>query len=183
MGWLNQDWYCFYIFLLTMVIKLNTFYLFNYFYIIRGGLTLRIIKLKDKKELLLEVYENISNMRLECVCNVKETCAASELTVRQIEYLKIIDKYKDITFSRLAELTNNSKPTITEMINKFINLNMVYREKSLDDGRISYILLTDQGKMIARYERITMERIVDRVLNYLTEEEIDTLLTLLAKVK
>ncbi|MGL1892252.1 MAG: MarR family winged helix-turn-helix transcriptional regulator [Spirochaetaceae bacterium] len=139
--------------------------------------------MNETRELLLEAYESISNIRSECACNVKKTCAASELTVRQIEYLKIIDKYDDMTFSRLAELTNNSKPTISEMINKFINLNMVYREKSPDDGRISNIFLTDQGKMIARYERITIERVIDRILNNLTKEEIETLIKLFSKVK
>lgn len=139
--------------------------------------------MKDKRELILEAFENISKMRLECVCNVKETCAASELTVRQIEYLKVIDNYDYMTFSRLADLTNNSKPTITEMINKFISLKMVYREKCPDDGRISYIFLTEQGKMVARYEKITTERVVDRFMKYLTNDEINTLLTLFMKVK
>lgn len=141
------------------------------------------MKLKGVRELLLEAYENISNIRIECTGNVKSTCAASELTVRQIEYLKIIDMYKDLTFSRLADLTNNSKPTVTEMINKFIKLDLVYREKSPEDGRISYIYLTDQGVTIARYERITMERVVDRILNSLTESEIESLINLFRKVK
>lgn len=139
--------------------------------------------MNETRELLLEAYKSISNIRSECAFNVRKTCAASELTVRQIEYLKIIDKYNDMTFSRLAELTNNSKPTISEMINKFIKLNMAYREKSPNDGRISYIFLTDQGKMIARYERITMERVVDRILNNLAKDEIETLIELFSKVK
>lgn len=139
--------------------------------------------MNETKELLLEAYESISVIRSECAFNVKKTCAGSELTVRQIEYLKIIDRYDDMTFSRLAELTNNSKPTITEMINKFINIKMVYREKSPDDGRISNIFLTDQGKMIARYERITIDRVIDRILDNLSKDEIKTLIRLFSKVK
>ncbi|WP_243684757.1 MarR family transcriptional regulator [Methanosarcina barkeri] len=43
-----------------------------------------------------------------------------------------------MTFSRLARITRNSKPTITEMVNKFVKMDCVYKEKSSKDGRIFF---------------------------------------------
>jgi DNA-binding MarR family transcriptional regulator len=71
------------------------------------------------------------------------------MTVKQIGYLKVIHEHGELTFTRLAEITGNSKPTITEMINKFVRMECAYREKSSGDGRILYIRLTEKGQMIA----------------------------------
>ncbi|MCP4131091.1 MAG: winged helix-turn-helix transcriptional regulator [bacterium] len=137
----------------------------------------------SKRDELLEAYENLLKVRGECACEIMNECAVSNLTVKQIEYLKIIDRNNDVTFSKLAEITRNSKPTITEMINKFINFDCVFKKKSLDDGRVSFIRLTDQGERIARAEQITILKVVDRMIHSLSENEIEILITIFKKVK
>ncbi len=81
---------------------------------------------------------------------------------------------REVTFSRLAEITRNSKPTITEMINKFVRMECVYREQCPDDGRILYIRLTDKGKKIAQAERYALRRVIEQMVNSLDEHEMDT---------
>ena len=44
----------------------------------------------------------------------------SDITVKQIGYLRAIDGHEEVTFSKLAKITRNSKTTITEKINKFV---------------------------------------------------------------
>ena len=139
--------------------------------------------MKSKRDKLFHAYENLLRVRGECAFQILNECSVSDLTVRQIEYLKIIDKNSDITFSKLADVTRNSKPTITEMINKFISFDCVFKEKSSDDARVSYIRLTDHGEKIARHELITMYKVVDRILNSLNEREIDLLIALFMKVE
>ncbi len=137
----------------------------------------------SKRDELFAAYENLLRVRGECACQISNECTVSDLTVRQIEYLKIIDNYRDITFSRLADITRNSKPTITEMINKVIHFGCAIKEKSSDDARVSHIRLTDRGKKIARHEAMTMYRVVDRILASLDEREIELLISLFMKVK
>jgi DNA-binding MarR family transcriptional regulator len=136
-----------------------------------------------RDEHLLIVLEHLLMMKNECSCSIFSECGLSDMTVKQIAYLKVIDEQGDVTFSRLAEITKNSKPTITEMVNKFVRMECVYREPCRDDGRILYIRLTDKGKMIAQAEQAALRRVIERMINTLDEEELDLLIGVLQKVR
>ncbi|MEG0380047.1 MAG: MarR family transcriptional regulator, partial [Eubacterium sp.] len=88
-----------------------------------------------------------------------------------IHYLRIIDENEHMTFSKLADYTAISKPTVTEMINKFILWDCVYKEKSNRDKRVCYIHLTTKGRRIARAEELTQLRLIERIENCLNEED------------
>jgi DNA-binding MarR family transcriptional regulator len=137
----------------------------------------------DKEEYLFEVFENILRIRNECSCNIFSECGLSDMTIKQIAYLKAIDEQKEVTFSRLAELTRNSKPTITEMINKFVRMECVYRERCPGDRRILYIRLTDKGQKIAKAEQNALRRVIERMMDSLDEHEMDLLVEILQKVR
>lgn len=137
----------------------------------------------EKKEHLFIVFENLLKIKSECSCELFSGCGLSDITVKQIGYLKIIDEHGEVTFSRLAKITNNSKPTITETINKFVKMECVYREKSPDDGRIYYIRLTEKGRIIARAEHEALLRVIQKMADSLDEKEMDTLINLLEKIR
>jgi DNA-binding MarR family transcriptional regulator len=137
----------------------------------------------DRDGHLLEVLERLLKMKNECSCSIFSECGLSDMTVKQIAYLKVIDEQGDVTFSRLAEITKNSKPTITEMVNKFVRMECVYREPCRDDGRILYIRLTDKGKMIAEAEEAALRRVITRMVDSLDEHELDLLIGILRKVR
>ncbi|WP_440948660.1 MarR family winged helix-turn-helix transcriptional regulator [Methanosarcina sp. T3] len=136
----------------------------------------------EKKEHLLLVFENLIKIKSECSCEILSGCGLSEITIKQIGYLKIIDEHGDVTFSRLAKITRNSKPTITEMVNKFVKMDCVYKEKSSEDGRIFYIRLTEKGRRIARAEENALLKVIEKMAGSLDEKEIDALINLLEKV-
>lgn len=137
----------------------------------------------EREEHLCELFENLLMMKNECSCSIFSECGLSDMTIKQIAYLKVIDEQGDVTFSRLAEITKNSKPTITEMVNKFVRMECVYREPCRDDGRILYIRLTDKGKMIAQAEQTALLRVIERMINSLDEDELDLLIGVLQKVR
>jgi DNA-binding MarR family transcriptional regulator len=137
----------------------------------------------DREEYLFEVIENLLRLKNECSCTIFSECGLSDLTVRQIAYLKAIAEQDEVTFSRLAEITHNSKPTITEMINKFVRMECVYREPCPDDGRILYIRLTDKGQKIAKADHHALRRVIERMMNSLDEDETDLLIGILQKVR
>jgi DNA-binding MarR family transcriptional regulator len=132
--------------------------------------------------LKLKAYENLSKIKGECSFRLSSEYGMEKLTVRQIGYLKIISQQKIVTFSRLANLTNNSKPTVTEMINKFIGCGCVYREKCRNDGRVSYIKLTKKGEMIANAEKLVSSNLSERIEKSLKKKEIDLLIQILNKI-
>jgi DNA-binding MarR family transcriptional regulator len=136
-----------------------------------------------KKEHLFIVFENLISIKSECSCEIFSECGLSDITVKQIGYLRAIDEHGEVTFSRLAKITKNSKPTITEMINKFVKMECVYREKCSDDGRVIYIRLTEKGQMIARAEEKALMKVIEKMADSLDEKELDTLIEILAKLR
>jgi DNA-binding MarR family transcriptional regulator len=137
----------------------------------------------EQEEHLLRVFDNLFKIRNECSCGIFSECGLSDMTVKQIRYLKTIDENGDVTFSRLAEITRCSKPTITETINKFVRMDCVYRQPCPDDGRIQYIRLTEKGQTIARAEQQALQRVVEMMAQSLDDQEIDVLIDILRKVR
>jgi DNA-binding MarR family transcriptional regulator len=137
----------------------------------------------ERKEHLYLVFENLLEIKNGCSCEIFSECGLSDITVKQIGYLKTIDEHEEMTFTGLAKITRNSKPTITEIINKFVKMECVYRERSWDDGRIYYIRLTDKGQMIARSEKNALLKLIEKMADSLDEIEMDTLIQILSKMK
>ncbi len=137
----------------------------------------------DREEVLLLEFEKLFRIKNECSSSIFSECGLSDMTVRQIAYLKVIDEQGEITFSRLAEITKNSKPTITEMINRFVRMECVYRQACPDDGRCQYICLTGKGKKIAQAEQAAMQKVIEKMIDSLDEDELDLLLGILQKVR
>ena len=121
-------------------------------------------------------------IKKECRFCVIDKYNVSELTLKQIEYLKKFDEYKHVTISQLAESLKLSKPSITEMVKKFIKLDCVRKEQCSHDARIYYLYLTEKGKGIARLEQIADEEFIKRVEDCLCKEDISLLIELLSKV-
>jgi DNA-binding MarR family transcriptional regulator len=135
------------------------------------------------KEHLARALEHLIRIRNESSCAILSECGFPDITVKQARYLKTIDQQGDMTFTRLAEVTCNSKPTITEMINRFESMDCVFRERSPDDGRVLYIRLTDRGRMIARVDERALVQLIERMKNSLDEDELEMLVNLLKKVR
>ena len=138
--------------------------------------------MESRREILFKAYKHLIRVNGECSCEISSKCGTGDLTIRQIKYLKIMDRYKDITFSKLAELTKASKPTISELIQKLIRIDCVYKEKSPLDQRVSFIYLTKRGEGIARLEEMTLYKVVDRILKSLSDMEVEILIDLFNKV-
>ncbi len=136
-----------------------------------------------KKEHLLIEVEHLIRIRNESSYAILSECGVTDITERQARYLKAIDEQGDVTFTRLAEITRNSKPTITEMINKFVSMDCVYRERSPEDRRVLYIRLTDKGRRIARAEENALFRLIERMTDSLDEDETKILVEILRKVR
>ena len=139
--------------------------------------------MREREEQLCETFERLLRARHECSCRIFSECGLSDMTVTQIAYLKTIDEQGKVTFSRLAEITRNSKPTITEMINKFERMECVYREPSPDDRRVLYIRLTEKGQRIAQAEHYALRMVIGQMMDSLDEREKELLVRLMEKTR
>lgn len=137
--------------------------------------------MEDLKTRLIQAYSEFTKLKCNQSEIFDEACQVKDLTYTQIEYLKVIDRQDYLTVSDLAEVTMNSKPTVTEMVKKFIALDCVNKEPCMEDGRKFYLSLTQRGKKIARMEEYVMENVFDHIIQKLTKEEIESLIQLLHK--
>lgn len=135
-----------------------------------------------KKNDLYEIYQRLMELEASFLQVEELNSSAQKLTSKQINYLKIIDSKYRVTFSELAQETNHSKPTITEVVNKFIMQNCVYRERSEEDRRVFYIYLTPKGKSIARTQETIQLKLIERIQRNLSDDEIIQFITLLRRV-
>lgn len=137
----------------------------------------------DSEKKLYESYKELMEIKGECSYNLIDELNMSELTFRQIEYIRKMSKYEYITISELAEILNISKPSITQMIKKFEKLDCVYKKQCKEDGRVQYIYLTDKGRNIAEFENLTIQKLVEKIVIHIDENEINILIDILLKIK
>lgn len=99
------------------------------------------------------------------------------------DILAVLYHGADVTMKDIADKIHRSKPTVTVLIDKLERFGFVYREKSRNDSRITYIRLTDQGKRFEPvFEKISKE-LNELLYQQFTAEEADILDALLKKME
>lgn len=74
------------------------------------------------------------------------------------DILAVLYKDNKSTMKDIADKINRTKPTVTVLVDKLEKLGFVKREKSSDDSRITYILLTKKAeKFKPIFEKISKD--------------------------
>lgn len=105
-----------------------------------------------------------------------------ELTQKQFKYLKAIDHNPTITMSELAAHFNLSKPSITDIIQKFEAAGLIEKQRSDDDGRIMILKLTALGTQMANTNQLESEAFTKAIFEALSDDEQHQLYELMKKV-
>ena len=137
----------------------------------------------DLHERLTTGIGKLTALKGECYINLLTDLNISELSIKQMEYLKSLNKTCGVTTSQLAEHLDLSKPTVTEMVKKFIKMDMVYKQSCPADGRVYYLKLTEKGQHIVDLGMMTNGYLAGKLINSLNEEDINTLITILMKIE
>lgn len=136
----------------------------------------------EKRERVVDAVAKLTGLTKECNLELSQRLGMAELQLNQLHYLKIINGYIELTFSRFAEILNVSKPSVTEIVNKLIKVDCVKKVQSPNDGRIYYIQLTEKGKNIAQVSNLAEQKLVDIILRTLDDEEIDLFVQMVRKL-
>ncbi len=135
-----------------------------------------------KRELIYEAVRKFNSLGHECNLELSDKLGMSKLQLNQLHYLKVIDRTVDITFGKLAETLNVTKPSVTEIVNKLVKLDCVEKSRCSNDKRIFYIKLTEKGRNIARLQYLAEQRVVDIIYRVFEDKELDTFITLIKKL-
>lgn len=87
-----------------------------------------------------------------------------------------------LTMKEIADAIHRTKPTVTVLVNKLVELGLVKKLQAPEDCRVVYVELTAQGKELQQlFEKISAD-LVSRVFQNMEQEEIKKLESSLQKI-
>lgn len=107
------------------------------------------------------------------------------LTVPQITAIKFIAHRKKVTVSELSEEMSVTKATVSGILNRLENMNIIKRIRSNEDKRIVYIVFSDEGLSLAKDIKHIMNNCFENIFSNVSKEDlisIDNHLSSLLKV-
>ena len=131
---------------------------------------------------MLDSVEMISELMGELESQAFEQEGFSEITMSQMLYLETIGQLERPTFGDLAEDLKVTPPSVSGIMKKLVHLGYVRKERSPDDGRVYYLLLTDKGKRFNQLHGEVHQLLAQRIIQNLTSQEIGELAGLLEKI-
>ena len=137
----------------------------------------------DRNEKLSREIGKLMKLKGSCYMSVVDDFDISELSLRQLDYLKKFNCSEGMTTSHLAEVLDLSKPTVTEMVKKFVKMGLVYKQSCAMDGRVYYVKLTDNGQDIVNMEKKIWAYMAKKMHDQLSDEDLDTLIQILEKIE
>lgn len=98
------------------------------------------------------------------------------------DILAVLYACEKSTMKDIAEKIHRTKPTVTVLVDKLEKLGYVCREKSTDDSRVTFIMLTDKGKSFKPvFENISRD-LNNMLYNNLSDDESELIDKLLEKM-
>lgn len=132
---------------------------------------------------LIKSIEKLFRLKGECHFTLVEELGLSEMSLKQIDYIRRFNRQEGVTTTEVAEQLGLSKPTVTEMVKKFKKMDCVYKQSCPNDGRVHYVKLTEKGQRIADLEQLTIERLSSRLNERLSQEDLMVLSSILEKLE
>lgn len=99
------------------------------------------------------------------------------LTTGQLRVLFVLKQQPGVTSGELAGRLTVTPPTITGIIDRLVRLDLVRREEDPADRRLVRNFLTTQGESVCNRLEHGAERFMRRILDEMTPEDVDSLVT------
>jgi DNA-binding MarR family transcriptional regulator len=86
-------------------------------------------------------------------------------------YLLVIHSLQKPNFSQIAEKLSLTKPAVSAMVKKLMNMNLVEKVQSTEDKRIYYVELTNKGRGILQCDQAVYRWVTDTVKDIARDEK------------
>lgn len=131
---------------------------------------------------LAQSLDKLLQLKSKCHLQMVEDLGIYDMTIKQLNYIKHFLDKDDMTTSQLAEDLDLTKPTVTELVKKFIKLGYLYKVSCAHDGRVHYLRLTETGHKIATLTQLTNVYLAERLKVKLDSDDLTSLITILNKI-
>jgi len=135
-----------------------------------------------KANLLEDIIAKLSAYIGRMEEEAKEQYNFKELTLTQMHYLEMISALENPNLTELAAAMKLTKPTITVLVDKLIEKELVYKVQSDADRRSTHLHLSERGKLINHMHEYAHRRIAEQIEKKIDADELAQLTALLGKI-
>ncbi len=128
------------------------------------------------------IVETVIYLQTEGRRLAREQCARYGITATQLNVLKLLDEIGDLSLSELSRRIAAQNSTVTGIVDRMVQAELVSREQSADDRRVWRIRLSDRGRTLAKRISVAPWDLLRDALAALDKKEKDALTGILRKV-
>lgn len=122
-----------------------------------------------------EKFSNLVNLLWEeCIRNLNTTLNEEEVNKfsnNDYYYLLVINSLQKPNFSQIAENLSLTKPAVSAIVRKLINMKLVEKQQSTEDKRIYNVVLTTKGRSILQGDKAVYKWVTDTIKDNVTSEK------------
>jgi DNA-binding MarR family transcriptional regulator len=133
-------------------------------------------------EKLEEIIAKLSAYMGRMEEEAKEQYNFKDLTLTKMHYLEMISELGNPNLTELAAAMKLTKPTVTVLVDKLIEKELVYKIKSDADRRSTHLHLTVRGKLINQMHEYAHRRMAEEISKKIDHDETIQLTMLLEKI-
>jgi len=112
----------------------------------------------------------------------KEQYNFNELTITQMHYLQMISELANPNLTELAIAMKLTKPTVTVLVDRLIEKELIYKVQSDADRRSTHLHLSERGKLINQMHEYAHRRMAEEIERKINADEALQLKLLLEKI-
>lgn len=140
--------------------------------------------MKEKLQEAVELFEEVMIYGTEQVVKNLDVAIWKEYSPEQIQVLKILSAYNELSSGQLAEIQSVHKSAISARLKKLLDKELIQSEKDPNDQRAKIISLTDKGtEVLALANEAIYERIENIFKDRIDEKELEKFILTFQKLK
>lgn len=128
---------------------------------------------------ILSKFKEISKRLLDLQ---KDVLSDTDIGIAEFKMLNILDVNEKFSQTNLSNCCNIDKPTISKLINKMYEQDLVKREEDKQDRRITYIKLSTKGKELLCKLREKVFKNYNKYFNFVSDNDKKAFIELLNRI-
>ena len=137
----------------------------------------------NREELLNQLLVMTFNEIMDAENRALITGAFKEISINDVHIIDAVGIAEPRNMSTVAKKMSVTVGTLTTAINNLVKKGYVLRERGREDRRVVYISLSEKGRSVYRSHETFHRQMIDAMLKDLTQDETESLVTALAKLK
>ncbi|MBO4899252.1 MAG: MarR family transcriptional regulator [Lachnospiraceae bacterium] len=129
-------------------------------------------------QVLVRLFRRINYLEERAICQDKY----KNITLNEVHVIEAIGEDGDKNMTAVAKALDVTTGTLTISVNSLVRKGLVKRIRSEEDRRVVLISLTDQGRELNHRHVDFHRRMIDEIIEGLSEEEVGVLTEMLGKL-